>query len=105
MLALSSATGFGMKLSKHILRFISLSAIFLLILGSLFLYFHSIRLSEKLDKERLEKESLLSEKIHLSRSLDELRKEFNSVIGKNRELSRIVESNQQQKSIINKTNQ
>lgn len=85
-----------MKVSKNKFRAISLSIISLLFLSFVLLGYHSIRLSNKLDQERLEKESLLSEKIHLNRSLEELMKEISDVSERNRELSSILEANRHQ---------
>lgn len=85
-----------MKVSKYAFKAIALSAISLLIVCSAFFYFNSLSLSKKLDQELLEKESLLSEKIHLNRSLEEVRKELSSVTEKNLELKKILETKQDQ---------
>jgi hypothetical protein len=83
---------FEMNMSKNIGRVILLSVISLLSLSLVCLAFNSIRLSKQLDQERIEKETLLSEKIHLSRSLEALQKEVNSITDKNLELSRLFEA-------------
>lgn len=81
-----------MKMLKNASRYIQVIIIALLALCSTFLIYNSFRLSDKLDHERLEKESLLSEKIHLSRSLDEIMKELSSVRERNHELNQILET-------------
>jgi len=58
----------------------------------MFLSYHSTMLSTALDQERLEKESMLSEKIHLNRNLEDLRKEINDVTENNRELIKILDN-------------
>jgi hypothetical protein len=81
-----------MNTPKKIFRVIVFSVISLLSLSLAFLAFNSIRLSKQLDRERLEKETLLSEKIHLNRSLEALQKEVSSITNKNLELSRLIET-------------
>lgn len=81
-----------MKMLKNASRYIQVIIIALLALCSTFLIYNSFSLSDKLDHERLEKESLLSEKIHLSRSLDEIMKELSSVRERNHELNQILET-------------
>jgi hypothetical protein len=68
-----------MKKSNHLFKFIALSVIALLVFCTALLGFNSIRLSRQLDQVRIEKESLLSEKMHLSRTLEELHQEINTL--------------------------
>jgi len=55
-----------MKTSKNTNRAVAVTIIALLVLASAFFIYDSVMLSNKLDRERLEKESILSEKIHLN---------------------------------------
>jgi len=82
---------------QPVLTAIGISIVSLLVLSSAYLGYYSVRLSNRLDKERLEKETLLSEKIHLNRNLEELQKKINSETEKNLELTRILEASQGQR--------
>ena len=64
-----------MKVSAHTWRNIAISVTALLILVCVFFGYNSAILSNTLDRERLEKESMLSENIHLNRILEKLQKE------------------------------
>jgi hypothetical protein len=66
-----------MKVSAPTWRNIAISVTALLILVCVFFGYNSAKLSNTLDRERLEKESMLSEKIHLNRILEKLKKEVN----------------------------
>lgn len=85
-----------MKGAKDCYRVVGISAVSRLLLSSAYLGYNSVKLSSRLDKERLETESLLSEKIHLCRDLEELKKEIGFANEKNIELTRILESSQRQ---------
>ena len=71
-----------MKTFKHLFKFITLSLIGFLAVCATLLGFNSIRLSKELNQVRLEKETLLSEKMHLSRTLEELPQEINALNNK-----------------------
>lgn len=73
-----------------------MSVILILMVASAYLFFHSKQLAGRLDRERLENESLVSEKIHLSRSVDELEKEVRSLQEINSLLTRKLEDNKRQ---------
>jgi len=73
-------------------RTFAVSIFALLILGSAFLIYNSIKLSNIVDRERLNNETLISEKIHLNRSLDEVRKEVAVANEKYRDISQVLES-------------
>jgi hypothetical protein len=73
-------------------RAIAITIIALLLMCSAFFIYNSVRLSNSLDRVRLEKETILSEKIHLNRSPEELKKEIGLVTEKNRELRQIPDT-------------
>ncbi|TSA33007.1 MAG: hypothetical protein D4R64_14960 [Porphyromonadaceae bacterium] len=81
-----------MNTSYNTNRAAAVTIIALLLLGSAFLIYNSIRLSNIADRERLDKESLISEKIHLNKSLDDVRKEIAAANEKNRDIRQILES-------------
>ncbi|MCX6227453.1 MAG: hypothetical protein NTV01_22415 [Bacteroidia bacterium] len=56
-----------------------------------FFSYNSAILANTMDRELLEKESMLSENIHLKKNLEELRKDLNAVNEKNRELIKILD--------------
>ncbi|MFA6482257.1 MAG: hypothetical protein WCW62_06755 [Bacteroidales bacterium] len=82
-----------MKSITRIWRTIALCACALLIAVVVYFRMDSATLSKTLDKERLEKESMLSENMHLSRTLEELRKDLSLANEKNNELIRIIDTN------------
>ena len=81
-----------MNSAHNMTRIIGLTIVALLILVCTFFIYNSVRLSNQLDSVRLEKETILSEKIHLNRSLDELKKEIVLINEKNRELKQIPDT-------------
>ncbi|MDP2960141.1 MAG: hypothetical protein Q8N71_01845, partial [candidate division Zixibacteria bacterium] len=57
-----------------------------------FLIYNSIRLLNNVDKERLEKETILSEKLQQTKDIESLRKEITAANGKTLEVNRILET-------------
>ena len=56
------------------------------------LVFNSVRLSQKIDRVRLENEIIISEKIELTKMLEGLKRDTSLAYEKNRELTRMLES-------------
>lgn len=77
---------------NNIYRTVSVILFVLLILGSVYLIYNSKKLSDNVDRERLDNETLISEKIHLVRKLDEVQKEVAEANEKNRDVIQILES-------------
>lgn len=77
---------------NNIYRTVSVILFVLLILGSVYLIYNSKKLSDNVDRERLDNETLISEKIHLIRRLDEVQKEVAVANEKNRDVIQILDS-------------
>lgn len=77
----------GAKMKMVLLTIVGITAI-----GAALLVYHSVSLSDKIDRVRLENENILSENIQLNKMVDGLKRDTSLAHGRNRELSRMLEN-------------